>query len=218
MNDLGLTIKQLIREQRLTGQEVAKRIGITPPNLSQIINGHAKPREGTFSSLCKVLGNDKKDEKRLVDAFLRIKEGTPESVAVDPEAYQQAETERAERFLEIKAQSIAFKRSIARELEKAGFSFRPDFCDGIFATDFLVEHSGKRFALECKFNVQRDLSKTFTIAGLLKENLNCDAVLIVAPYIEGDGDGAVSNNDGVIMLTTSELASVLSHFGEVEPQ
>jgi transcriptional regulator with XRE-family HTH domain len=112
VNDLGIVIKKLIRSQGLTGQEVASKIGITPPNLSQIINGHAKPRQGTFTNLCKVLGNDKKDEKLLVDAFLRVKEGAPEADPIDPEAYQRAEIERAERFLEVKSQSIAFKRSV----------------------------------------------------------------------------------------------------------
>jgi transcriptional regulator with XRE-family HTH domain len=208
VNDLGIVIKQLIRKQGLTGQEVAKRIGITPPNLSQIVNGHAKPREGTFSKLCEVLGNDKKDEKLLVDAFLRLKEGAPEVVPVDPEAYQRAEIERAERFLEMKAQSIAFRRSVGRELDAAGLSFETDYCFEIYATDFLVNKGAKRFAIECKFNIQRDLNKTSTIAGLLKEKLNCDAVFIVVPYTEGLPSEDL-NKHGVIIVRPSELITAI---------
>jgi transcriptional regulator with XRE-family HTH domain len=198
-----------MKSQGITGQEVASRIGITPPNLSQIINGHAKPRQGTFSNLCKVLGNDKRDEKLLVDAFVRIKEGASETDPVDPEAYQKAEIERAERFLEIKAQSIAFKRSVARELDKARISYRQDYCEGIYVTDFLIEHNGKRSALECKFNVQRDLSKAITIAGLLKEGLNCDTVYIVVPYL-GELEAPNQGKDDLFTVNPSELISKLS--------
>lgn len=182
VNELGLVIKQLQRKHSLNGQELAKRIGITPPNLSQIVNGHAKPRQGTFTNLCKELGEDKADEKLLVDTFLRVKEGTPETIAVDPEEYQKTEIERAERFLEMKAQSIAFKRSVARELDKVGISYQQDYCEGIYVTDFLVERDGKRIALECKFNVQRDLSKSFTILGILREKLSCAQAYVVVPY------------------------------------
>jgi transcriptional regulator with XRE-family HTH domain len=154
VNDLGIVIKKLIRGQEFTGQELANRIGIGPPNLSQIVNGHAKPREGTFSKLCEVLGNDKKDEKLLVDAFLRLKEGAPEVVPVDPEASQRAEIERAERFLEMKAQSIAFRRSVGRELDAAGFSFEADYCSEIYATDFFVNKRAKH-------SKHKDKSKNF---------------------------------------------------------
>ena len=209
MNELGIVIKKLIRSQGLTGQEVASLIGITPPNLSQIINGHAKPRQGTFSNLCKVLGNNKNDEKLLVDAFIRLKEGTPEAVPLDPEAYQRSEIERAERFLEVKAQSIAFKRSVARELDKASISYQQDHCERIYVTDFLIEHDGKRIALECKFNVQRDLSKAITIAGLLKEGLNCDIVYIVVPYL-GEAEDPTQGNDDLLTVNSSELISKLN--------
>lgn len=205
MNELGIVIKKLIRSQGLTGQEVASQIGITPPNLSQIINGHAKPRQGTFTNLCKVLGNDKKDEKLLVDAFLRVKEGTTEADSIDPETYQQAEVERAERFLEVKSQSIAFKRSVARELDTGGVSYQQDYCEGIYVTDFLVEQNGKRIALECKFNLQRDFEKTATITTILKEHLKCEQAYIVVPFLETNPNSP--KQAGVLELR--DLLSVL---------
>lgn len=190
VNELGLVIKQLQRKHGLNGQELAKLVSITPPNLSQIVNGHAKPRQGTFSNLCKELGKDKVDEKRLVDAFLRVKKGMLETVAVDPVTQQKVEIKRAERFLEIKAQSIAFKRSVARELNNAGISYQQDYCEGIYVTDFLIEKDGKRVALECKFNVQRDFEKTTTITKILKEHLHCDQVYVVVPFMENDSNSS----------------------------
>ena len=184
MNELGLTIKQLQRKYDISGQELSRRIGITASSLSQITNGHAKPRQGTFTKLCEILGKNQEDEKQLVDAFIRIKEDTPETVVVDSETYEKAEIERAERFLEVKAQSIAFKRSVARELEKAGLTYQAEFCEGIYVTDFLVEHKNRRYALECKFNLQRDMDKTIRIAGMLKDRLGCYRSFIVVPYAD----------------------------------
>lgn len=209
MNELGLVIKQLQRKQNLKGQELAKRIGITPPNLSQIVNGHAKPRQGTFTNLCEELGKDKADEKLLVDAFLRLKEGTPETLVVDPKEYQKTEVERAERFLEMKAQSIAFKRSVARELDKAAIRYQVDYCEGIYVTDFLIEHDGKRIALECKFNVQRDMSKAYTIAKLLKNQLSCQSTFVVVPYTD-ESDEPVKDRDGVLTVSPSELIAKIT--------
>ncbi len=204
MNELGITIKQLQRKYQLTGQELAKRVGITGSNLSQIVRGHAKPRQGTFTSLCKELAQTPEDEKLLVDAFVRVKEGVPETVVVNTEQYEQAENERAERYLEVKAQSIAFKKSVARELDKLGFSYEQDYCEGIYVTDFLVIHEGRRIALECKFNVHRDFEKTVRIAGILKVKLNCEGAFIVLPY----ADDVIYSREmpqGISIITVSEI-------------
>jgi len=184
VNELGLIIKQLQRKHDISGQELSRQIGIAASSLSQIVNGHAKPRQGTFTKICQVLGTSPDDEKKLVDAFVHLSDNTPETIVIHTAEYEQAEIERAERFLEIKTQSIAFKKSIARELEKAGLNYSADYSEGIYVTDFLVEHQGRRLALECKFNTQRDFEKTVRIAGLLLKNLKCDQALIVCPYLD----------------------------------
>ncbi len=209
MTELGLIIKQLQRKLGISGQELASRIGITASSLSQIINGHAKPRQGTFSSLCKVLANDQADEKQLVDAFVRLSESKPEAAAIHSDTYAQAEIERAERFLEIKAQSIAFKRSVARELERASLAAQMDYCEGIYVTDFLVEHANRRFALECKFNLQRDLDKTTRIAEILKDKLRCHQSFIVTPYTD-DSLSTTKLPRGISLVSLADLPQALT--------
>ena len=59
----------------------------------------------------------------------------------------QEERSRACATLEMKSQSIAFKRSVARELDKAGLSYKQDYAEGVFVTDFLIEQNDKRVAL-----------------------------------------------------------------------
>ena len=131
-----------------------------------------------------MLAQDKADEKLLVDAFVRLKEGGPEAAVVNFEEYEKAEMERAERFLEVKSQSIAFRRSVARELDQGGLTYEQEFSQGIYVTDFLIRIGGKRIALECKFNVQRDFDKTLTISKILKERLQCEQVYIVVPFLD----------------------------------
>jgi len=89
---------------------------------------------------------------------------------------------RAEQFLERKTQAIAFKRSVARELDKLGIRYTQDYCEGIYSTDFLIEKNGKRIALECKANLERDFEKAIAISELLRQNIKCQT-LIVTPYI-----------------------------------
>jgi hypothetical protein len=95
---------------------------------------------------------------------------------------------RAEQFMERKTQSIQFKRSVARELDKAGIAYKVDYCEGPYSTDFLIEKGGKRIAVECKSNVGRDLEKTAMNAELIKENLKCKEVYTVVPFNQDYSD------------------------------
>ncbi|MGF1451965.1 MAG: helix-turn-helix domain-containing protein [Opitutales bacterium] len=45
MKELGLTIRHLQNKRGFSGQELARLVGITGSSLSQIVNGHAKPRQ-----------------------------------------------------------------------------------------------------------------------------------------------------------------------------
>ena len=54
---------------------------------------------------------------------------------------------------------------------------RQDYCDGAYSTDFLIEHDGKRIALECKSNLGRDTEKTEAICDLLAKQLNANFIV-----------------------------------------
>ena len=57
-----------------------------------------------------------------------------------------------------------------------------DFCQGAISTDFLIERGGKRIALECRFNVHRDIERALLTAKVLKRELMCDQVITVTPF------------------------------------
>lgn len=126
------------------------------------------------------------EEQMILRAFTGI--GAPPAeepvIAEDPRNTAE-ERERIERWLEARTQAITFKDAVARELDKAGISYRRDVCDGIASADFLIERDGKRIAIECKFNVSRDFDKTVGVARLLCELLRCDSAIIVVPF-EGE--------------------------------
>lgn len=184
MGTLGDVVRLMMERRGLTGNRLAADIGISPTSVSKIVTGASQPKQVTFSRLMKRLCTSPAEEQMLIRAFTGSVESLPEETPIDDERNRKEERERCERFLEVKTLAIAFKRSVARELDRAGVSYKADYCQGICSTDFLIERDGKRIALECKFNVQRDFEKAITIAGILKERLTCDDVFIVVPFYD----------------------------------
>ena len=98
------------------------------------------------------------------------------------------------------------KRRVANELQKAGIPYQQDYCEGNYATDFLIEKEGQRIALECKSNIGRDLEKTVTMAELLKEQLSIKTVLCVVPQATEKLPNAAA---GLNIVELSALAEYL---------
>jgi transcriptional regulator with XRE-family HTH domain len=190
----------------VTGVHLSAKTGLTTTSISRLLNGQTRPRQVTLTRLMKTLCETKSEEQSLLRAYSGL-ETLPEESVLDDGKNAQEERSRALRYLEMKSQSIAFKRSVARELDKAGLSYKLDYAEGVFVTDFLIEQDGKRVALECKFNVHRDFEKTGTIAELLKENLKIDSVLVVVPYAM---DSVTKESSGLTIVELSELPDFIN--------
>ena len=175
--------------RKLTGARLAEDIGLSATSVSRIITGHSKPKQVTLTRLMKRLCTSPDDEQLLLRAFTGLKGPVAEESLTDDPRNVIEERERVERWLEARTHAITFKQAVARELDKAGITYRQDVCDGIASADFLVEHGSTRIAIECKFNVSRDFDKTLGIARLLCELLRCDWVFVVVPF-----NGAVSTD------------------------
>lgn len=205
MKRFGDTLRQLMELKAVTGVQLSAETGLTTTSISRLLNGQTRPRQVTLTRLMKYLCETKAEEQSFLRAYSGL-ETLPEEAVLDAEKNAQEERARALRYLEMKSQSIAFKRSVARELDKAGLSYKQDYAEGVFVTDFLIEQDSQRVALECKFNVHRDFEKTGTIAELLKENLKIDSVLIVVPY---GMDSVTMESSGLTIVELSELAEFL---------
>jgi transcriptional regulator with XRE-family HTH domain len=205
MKRFGDTLRHLMELKGVTGVQLSAETGLTTTSISRLLNGQTRPRQVTLTRLMKYLCETKAEEQSLLRAYSGL-ETLPEESVLDDEKNAQEERSRALRYLEMKSQSIAFKRSVARELDKAGLSYKQDYAEGVFVSDFLIEQDSKRVALECKFNVHRDFEKTGTIAELLKENLKIDSVLIVVPYAM---NSVTQESSGLTIVELSELAEFI---------
>ena len=174
-----------MESKKVSGLKLAEDIGISPTSVSRILTGQSRPRQVTLSRIMKALCQDRSEEQALLRAYSGL-DTLPEEQAINDERNAQAEEERVKRFLEVKTQSILFKRSVARELDKAGVAYVQDYCKGPVSTDFLIERDGRRIALECRFNVQRDFDRAVLTAKLLQEELVCDSVITVTPFDVSD--------------------------------
>ena len=201
MSPFGDAVRQLMEAKKISGLKLAESIGITPTSVSRMLNGQSRPRQVTLSRIMRALCQDRSEEQALLRAYSGL-DTLPEEQAVNDERNAQAEEERVRRFLEVKTQSILFKRSVARELDKAGIAYVQDYCKGAVSTDFLIERGDKRIALECKFNVLRDIERTALTASFLKKELVCNEVLTVVPF-EQDGEHPIP------LIPLSELANAL---------
>jgi len=193
----------------LTGAQLGEEIGLSATSVSRIIQGHAKPKQVTLSRLMKRLCVSPEDEQLILRAFTGVTVPAVEEPVSDDPKNTAAERERVERWLEARTQAITFKNAVARELEKAGITYRRDACDGIASADFLIDVRGKRVAIECKFNVSRDFDKTVGVARLLRELMRCDFVIITVPF-EGDfAASAQTDSPTIQVLTIAETARLV---------
>ena len=205
-NPLGDTIRSLLKKREMKAFELGEKIGLSPTSISKIMNGATRPRQNNFTRMCQELCETKEEEQRLVAAFAGAELLEEEPDQALPSAEKEILRLRAEQFLERKTQSIQFKRSVARELDKAGIVYQQDYCEGIYSTDFLIEKDGKRIAVECKANIERDIKKTIAQAELIGDRLKCK-VYVVAPFIEGITE--MRSTGGVKLVPLSEFSKVM---------
>ena len=205
MNSFGDALRALMESKKVSGLKLAEDIGISPTSVSRILNGQSRPRQVTLSRILKALCQDRSEEQALLRAYSGL-DTLPEEQAVNDERNAQAEEERVKRFLEVKTQSILFKRSVARELDKAGIAYVQDYCKGAVSTDFLIEWDGRRVALECRFNVQRDFERAILSAKVLREELRCDTIITVTPF---DVSDTVPAGSDFVSATPGEAVELL---------
>lgn len=193
----------------LTGAQLGEEIGLSATSVSRIVQGHAKPKQVTLSRLMKRLCASQEDEQLILRAFTGVTVAAPEEPVSDDPRNVAEEHERVERWLEARTQAIVFKNAVARELDKAGITYRRDLCEGIASTDFVVERAGRRIALECKFNVSRDFEKTVGIARLLCELLRSDRTIIVVPFVDEVAEVAMKAAPEILVCTPADAIAEL---------
>jgi transcriptional regulator with XRE-family HTH domain len=206
MNVLSDILRELMDRHGLTGVKLAEDIGISAVSVSNILTGKSRPRQVTLSRMMKRLCENKEDEQALLSAYESLGSAKlPVSPVLDDEANAATEEERVRRFLEIKTRSVAFKNSVQSALDAIPVTYQADFSKGSVITDFLIEEGGKRIAVECRANVKRDLEKSLFAARIIREELQCDQVLIVAPEADKELWEACAKEKNIHALKLREL-------------
>ena len=210
MNVLSDNLRDLMDRRKMTGTRLAEEIGISATSVSQILTGKTRPRQVTLSRMMKRLCENSADEQALLaayDALGRTKlKVTP---VFDDEANAATEEERVRRFLEMKATAVAFRKEVAKALNQIPIRYQSDFTKGAVITDCLIEQNGKRIALECRANVQRDLEKSLLSARIIRDEFKCDQVLIVVPSHDEKIDDLSLDESEIKLLALRNLAETI---------
>lgn len=196
--------------QRMTGAKLAEEIGISATSVSQILTGKTRPRQVTLSRMMRVLCKSSEDEQALLSAYEALgSTKIPVSPVLDEKANAATEEERVRRFLDMKATAVAFRNEVAGVLDKIPILYQSDFTKGSVITDFLIETGGKRIAVECRANVQRDLEKSLVSTRIIKDELGCDQVLIVVPELDDPLNKACASETVIQAITLRGLPQYL---------
>lgn len=213
MNILSEILRDLMARHGLTGAKLAEEIGLSATSVSQILTGKTKPRQVTLSRMMKRLCENSKDEQALLSAYETIRSARmPNSPILEDAENAETEEERVRRFMEMKAKAVAFRREVVAILDRINIPYRQDVASGAVITDLLIEHEGKRTALECRANVKRDLEKSLFSARIIRDGLKCDRVFIVVPEFNSDLRDACSSEDDIRDVELRHLATELSNY------
>lgn len=167
----------------MTQVHLGKQIGLSEPALSKIVNGKVKPRPITVTKLIHVLCHTKEEYQNIIACYEggaeKLKE-IPEFLEWKPDAKD--EQARAQRYLQVKAESIRFAKAVEEKLRETGLPFERDVFANDLVADFVVSGPSGKVIIECKYNVNRDWDRTVATVRLLKANFTCDRVVVVVPH------------------------------------
>jgi len=182
MANFGDVIRLLMQRRELTGNQLAADIGISATSVSKIVTGQSKPKQLTLTRLIKRLCTNAEEEQMIIRAFTGLLDAFPDEPENPERPLPDDEVERVTRYLEIKSMSVAFKKDVEAVLRESNLGYQADFRVDPFICDFMVQLGGRKIAIDCKYNVNRDWDRTYATVKLLRENLPCDEVVIVIPY------------------------------------
>ncbi len=217
MLNFGDALRSIMERKRVTGQQLARLIGISATSVSKILHGHSKPRQATLSRIMKALCDNPEEETEIRNSYYGIDHDLPEEQVEESQANYNAERDRVARYMEIRTQAMAFKNALERFLSEGEFSYTKDYCEGNFSIDFLVEIGDTQIALESKFNTSRDLEKSIGLAQLFHSNTRCEQTYLVVPYIDHISEAAVKAHTSTIeIIPLQEVISKLESYREAK--
>jgi len=174
-------LKSLIDARGLKQKALATQVGLTESSLSMILNAKARPRQLTLTRLLNRLNCSPHEEQTILAAYDHAEGGDlPLRPGLREKPIPPDELERVRRYLKIKAESVAFEEQVNQTLTKIGLPYERNCRTGDLICDFLISRP-LRIAIECQFNVDRDLDRTLATVSLFQKELEIDEVIVVFP-------------------------------------
>lgn len=130
---------------------LAKGIGKSNASISKILNGKSVPTSDTYCRIRDFLELNEHDEEELDQAYILLH--TPD--IGKPKAQRKA-VQGGDRnsYQHLDANMALLRRHVENILRELGISFVSNHVEGSIASDFLIDHQGKRIALICSRDAQ----------------------------------------------------------------
>jgi len=135
---------------------LAKGVGKSNASISKILNGKAIPTSETYCQIRDFLKLNDKDEEELDRAYILLHTpdiGKTKALSYKaPQKYIQGEANDSYQYLD--ANKALLRRHVETILKELGIHFDSNHVEGSIASDFLIDHKGKRIALICSRHAQ----------------------------------------------------------------
>ena len=135
---------------------LAQGIGKSNASISKILNGKAVPTSETYCHIRDFLKLNDKDEEELDRAYILLHTpdiGKTKALSYKaPLKYIQGEDNDSYQYLD--ANKVLLRRHVEAILQDLDIHFDSNHVEGSIASDFLINHQGKRIALICSRHAQ----------------------------------------------------------------
>lgn len=155
-NSFTEKLQSLLGKTNTAQITLAKGVGKSNASISKILNGKAIPTSETYCQIRDFLKLNDKDEEELDRAYILLHTpdiGKTKALSYkDPLKYIQGEDNDSYQYLD--ANKVLLRRHVETILTELGISFDSNHVEGSIASDFLIDHKGKRIALICSRHAQ----------------------------------------------------------------
>ena len=215
MESFGKVLDRLMKTRGLKQVEVATKIGVKPPTISNYVKDKIRPEKETFKRIVAVLRQSPEDESDLLHAYVGL-EGLENSQInkVDELAPGYKAIVEASRAEYDDAFRNAYSQHIANILEKAQIPYIKEFSIEKYFCDFLTRRKNQ-VGIICKTDLDHGWTNAFGNIFLLMIAKNLSDGIIVIPYLTDEAErlkGMWAKHKIHIVLN-EDLPSVLYRLG-----
>jgi transcriptional regulator with XRE-family HTH domain len=197
-------------KRSVTGRSLSERLEVSKTTVSKILTGKARPKQDTFSEICVALCHTDEERNSLIEAYTGVRPSSALSMEKPTPLEEQypARQKNAETLLQERCAQWPFAKEVSIQLHEWGLRVEAQYVKGAVATDFLVDHNGRKIALECRTDFEAcDIKMECLLIKAILKSKAVDEAYIVLPD-SGEYQEATLN-DGVRFFALSRLKAHL---------